>query len=233
MKRMTLNAAELDKYIILTGYFHFQTEVLEKVLEDELYGKLYRELQFCAENTTSKGVLITDTYSNALYIGTIFDDNSMQLINFYNNQADIIDINIALDNQLNITKETETFISEDNVKTLFGNQSIIGTGNIDLYRHELIFRGNNNTSTITLTYYSSNKLPVDSAQDLTTITKAVNKTFIACTGFNDQDQILLGGNGICFENNVWKFGYCYYDQGTAQFNGLFNLEEFHDNVTSI
>lgn len=137
MKRMTLNAAELDNYIILTGNFHFQTEKLENVLEDELYGKLYRELQFCAKNTTSKGVLITDTYNNALFIGTIFDDNNMQLINFYSNQADIIDISIGNDNELNITKETETFISEDNVKTLFGNQSILGTGNIDLYRHWL------------------------------------------------------------------------------------------------
>lgn len=165
------DAREIEKFIFLTGHFHFQTEVLENVLEDELYGKLYKELQFCADNTTSNGVLITDTYSNALFIGTIFDDNTMQLINLYNNQADIIDIQIANDNELNITKETETFISEDNVKTLFGNQSIIGQGNIDLYRHQLTLTNTNNVS-VSYIIESSNNLPIDSPQDFVTVTKA-------------------------------------------------------------
>nr|DAP05125.1 MAG TPA: hypothetical protein [Caudoviricetes sp.] len=165
------DARELEKFIFLTGHFHFQTEVLENVLEDELYGKLYKELQFCAENITSKGVLITDTYNNALFIGTIFDDNSMQLINFYNNEADIIDINIVTDNELKITKETETFISEDHVKTLFGNQSIIGQGNIDLYRHQLTLTNTDDIS-VSCIVYSSNNLPIDSPQDFVTVTKA-------------------------------------------------------------
>ena len=150
------DARELEKFIFLTGHFHFQTEVLENVLEDELYGKLYKELQFCEENITSKGVLITDTYNNALFIGTIFDDNSMQLINLYGNQADIIDINIGNENELNIKKETETFISEDNIKTLFG-QSILGTGNIDLYRHYLKV-SDNNGNTANFEFISSSNI---------------------------------------------------------------------------
>lgn len=198
MKRMTLNAAELDKYIILTGYFHFQTELLENVLEDELYGKLYKELQFCADNTTSKGVLITDTYSNALYIGTIFDDNSMQLISFYSNQADIIDINIALDNQLNITKETETFISEDNVKTLFGDQSIIGSGNIDLYNHQLLINDDCYFNII-----SSNNLVIDSIQDLTNVLKPTTKNIY----YFGYQKTTLNTASLEYDKttNTWKY----------------------------
>ena len=202
MKRMTFNAAELDKYIILTGHFHFQTEKLENVLEDELYGKLYRELQFCAKNITSKGVLITDTYHNALFIGTIFDDNTMQLINFYNNQAVIIDISIGDENELNITKETETFISEDNVKTLFGNQSIVGTGNIDLYRHEIIVNGLYHGI-----IYSSNNLKIDSLQDLTTVVKPYNNMIIHVDNadieeFDTSETCDMISGVLTFNNNI-------------------------------
>lgn len=209
------DARELEKFIFLTGYFHFQTEVLENVLEDELYGKLYKELQFCADNITSKGVLITDTYSNALFIGTIFEDNTMQLINLYNNQADIIDINIVNDNELSITKETETFLSEDNVKTLFGNQSIIGQGNIDLYRHDLIIYHNRTsyddyTYKVYITYYSSNSLKVDSVQDLTTLTKAIDGTKLLASvivnntsGDEDYDTISQSYIGVGYNGSIW------------------------------
>lgn len=231
MKRMTLNAAELDKFIILNGPFGLQNETLQEASKHEPWCKLVKVIE--DNKKSAKPVLVFDGVNLEFTIGNV-DADTIYLTNLYNNTG--LSYTIIYDSetdQLRIEMIEENFLSEDNVRTLFGNQSIVGTGNIDLYRHELNFRGNNNASTITLTYYSSNKLPVDSAQDLTTITKAVNKTFIACTGFNDQDQTLLGGNGICFENNVWKFGYCYYDQGAAQFNGLFNLEEFHDNVSTI
>lgn len=211
------DARELEKFIFLTGRFHFHTEVLENVLEDELYGKLYKELQFCAENITSKGVLITDTYNNALFIGAIFDDNSMQLINFYSNQADIIDINIANDNELNITKETETFISEDNVKTLFGNQSIIGTGNIDLYRHQIYLTSN--TTVVTIEILSSNKLKVDNAQDLTALTNAYAGMEFTGLDSNTNKTYVVSYNGT-----IWRM-----------YNGSAYLTptNFNDRVTTI
>lgn len=216
------DARELEKFIFLTGYFHFQTEVLENVLEDELYGKLYRELQFCVDNTTSKGVLITDTYSNALFIGTIFDDSTMQLINFCNNQADIIDINIANDNELNITKEKETFLSEDNVKTLFGNQSIIGQGNIDLYRHQLECEINEDSNTFLFEIISSNNLKIDSLQDLTTVTKATNESNIKY---------------LILDTSIWTVGYLYYQGGLWYIieanSKLYTVASINDVVTTI
>lgn len=210
------DAKELEKFVFLTGHFHFQTEVLENVLEDELYGKLYKELQFCAENVTSKGVLITDTYNNTLFIGTIFDDNTMQLINFYNNQADIIDINIANDKELNITKEKETFISEDNVKTLFG-QDITGTGDINLYRHQIFLTSN--TTVVTIEILSSNNLKVDSAQDLTTLTNAYAGMEFTGLDSNTNKTYVVSYNGA-----LWRM----YD-GSA----YYNPNNFSDRVTPI
>ena len=232
MKRMITNAETLEHLIFKANDIEFNNGNVYTLSESSEAKQLVEHIKYCYDNQVP---LIIYEYSNdKIFIATNFDSDTKVYLSYLNSNTNTIS-SLEYDGQdtLSMSVEDETFISEDNVKTLFGDQSIIGTGNIDLYRHELNFRGNNNASTITLTYYSSNKLPVNSAQDLTTITKAVNKTFIACTGFNDQDQILLGGNGICFENNVWKFGYCYYDQGVKQFNGLFNLENFYDNVSTI
>ena len=63
-----------------------------------------------------------------------------------------------------------TLLTNQNVKTLFGNQSIVGTGNIDLYRHivELnINTGNGVTAYAVIT--SSKNLIIESLADLKTV----------------------------------------------------------------
>lgn len=57
------------------------------------------------------------------------------------------------------------------LKTLFGSQNIHGTGNIDLYRHNIhISAGVSGFGAeIYFTYYSSNNLQVDSLTDLKTL----------------------------------------------------------------
>lgn len=55
-------------------------------------------------------------------------------------------------------------------KTLFGNQAIIGTGNIDLYRHRITIE-NAGQYKVVLTYVSSNALNVDSMTDLKSLIK--------------------------------------------------------------
>lgn len=88
---------------------------------------------------------------------------------------------------LDITNEQ--YLASDNIKTLFGNKSIYGAGNIDLYRHNLVING-----TIRKEYISSNNLVADSIQDLTTLTKAVNGTTIII----DKDTTMVYSGG------VWK-----------------------------
>lgn len=53
---------------------------------------------------------------------------------------------------------------EIRVKTLFGNQNILGTGNIDLYEHDLVITKANAAAYLTI--YSSKNTKIDSLNDL-------------------------------------------------------------------
>ena len=90
------------------------------------------------------------------------------------------------------------------LKTLFGNQNIHGTGNIDLYRHNIHINSGVSGfgANIYFTYYSSKNLQVDSLTDLKTLmgdsfTEAVSGntstnlpvTYITEGGFSVQSQI--------------------------------------------
>ena len=90
-------------------------------------------------------------------------------------------------------------------KTLFGNQSIKGTGNIDLYKHVITVSLNKlstssiayDTGKIYITLYSSNNLKVNSYNNFTTI---VGNTFTEnCNGYvitaSASKQILRFSNG--------------------------------------
>lgn len=79
-------------------------------------------------------------------------------------------------------KKTGTMLLDSDLKTLFGNQSIYGSGNIDLYKHVIKFSGS--TSEISTEcyciIYSSKNLNVDSLTDLKTL---LGNTFVeVCTG---------------------------------------------------
>lgn len=65
-------------------------------------------------------------------------------------------------------------------KTLFGNQSIYGSGNIDIYEHDIIMTKSNGKAYLTL--YSSSNTIVDSLNDLKAITKN-DKFTMSCTGY--------------------------------------------------
>ena len=92
------------------------------------------------------------------------------------------------------------------VKTLFGNQSIVGNGNIDLYRHELAlaFVDGDTTEIATLEYLSSKKTPINSVTDFNTV--------VAPTG--DMTLSLGGSKAMKYASNVWKIGTIAYDKAT-------------------
>lgn len=58
---------------------------------------------------------------------------------------------------------------ENGVKTLFGNQSIVGTGNIDLYYHYVAVTITNVKYPLHIDFYSSKSLKCDSLTDLKTL----------------------------------------------------------------
>lgn len=86
------------------------------------------------------------------------------------------------------TSEPITLLADKNVKTLFGNQSIVGTGNIDLYRHNVqIRRGTTGSEKYIYTsLYSSKNTPIDSLADLKTMLNlSASETYPAYGLFND------------------------------------------------
>ena len=58
-------------------------------------------------------------------------------------------------------------VTKGSLKALFGNKSLVGEGNIDLYKHSI--KGKSGNSTFYLRLYSSNNLKVSSLTDLKTI----------------------------------------------------------------
>lgn len=81
------------------------------------------------------------------------------------------------DNEATSKQYVDEKIDNLQYKTLFGNQSILGQGNIDLFRHHLLFtpvpdRGAKKFKVI---YYSSKNLKVDSLTDLKTLTDNTDK----------------------------------------------------------
>lgn len=86
------------------------------------------------------------------------------------------------------TSEPITLLADKNVKTLFGNQSIVGTGNIDLYRHNVqIVRGATGSERYIYTsLYSSKNTPIDSLTDLKTMLNlSASETYPAYGLYND------------------------------------------------
>lgn len=73
-------------------------------------------------------------------------------------------------------------IDNHEFKTLFGNQNIIGQGNIDLFKHNI--KGTSGNSTFYLRIYSSNNLKANSLTDLKTL---LGPTF---------EESVTGSNGI-------------------------------------
>lgn len=192
MKRMTLNAAELDKFIILNGNFSFNDETLEQASKHEPWCKIVEVIN------SKKPVLVFDKDNVELYVGNT-DTGSMYLTTLYNNASTSYTLEYDKDtDQLRIETASETFISEDNVKTLFGNQSIIGTGNIDLYNHQLLINDDCYFNII-----SSNGLPIDSIQDLTTVLKPTTKNIYY---FGNQKTTLTAAS-LEYDKttNTWKY----------------------------
>lgn len=71
-----------------------------------------------------------------------------------------------------VNGQSQNVLTSKNVKTLFGNKSIVGSGNIDLYNHDITIKGSV-SSDVTYEVHvfktSSNNLKVDSLTDLKTL----------------------------------------------------------------
>lgn len=174
---------ELEKFSFLYGDFDIQAEQLENVSQDENWSKVANLFKNYDKNTNNKkGVILYDYLQYFLCTGYL----TGQYLYLYSvSETGVtyitIDYDIKIDS-MRIYVEDETFISEDNIKTLFG-QDITGTGDINLYRHELIISTGRTSYDETeykvyLTYYSSNNLVANTPEKLKTLTKANTTTIL-------------------------------------------------------
>ena len=224
------DAKELEKFKFITGAFCFQNETLEHVSQDKLYSKLVEIIN------DSRPVLVYDTVNCDLSIGNV-DSGNMYLTTLYNNTGSSYALTYDEGtDKLRIEAAEENFISEDHVKTLFGND-IIGTGNITLFRHVITLRGtdsNGSTYSTIFTIYSSSNLKINSVQDLNKVLKPTDGMLIqVSTLLEGQHFSLTEYNGMQYNASaqVWKVGSVNSD--VAKVSGKSYLQEDIFNVSSI
>ena len=104
---------------------------------------------------------------------------------------------------VNLKYFKDNALASNNVKTLFGNESIVGTGNIDLYQHHILCSTPNEGIKVLITVISSKNLKVDSLTDLKTL---LGNTFeCPCTGYAmalNKSLVICNENGF-LPIDVW------------------------------
>jgi len=89
------------------------------------------------------------------------------------------------------------FLNASNVKTLFGNQSIVGSGNIDLYRHLITLTCYSSTGKVVvhIMFISSKPQKIDSMTDLFTAMSDYAEEEYPATGYGNgsySDIVIIG-----------------------------------------
>lgn len=120
-----------------------------------------------------------------------------------------------------------SIICKDNLRTLFGNQSIVGAGNIDLYQHNICYTSTDQDKLVKIRFIviSSKNLIVDSLTDLKTL---LGNTFTypvnGVNSTNNQSIYEITETGY----KSGTSGYVLYDTVTAYPAGTWT-----DTVTTI
>lgn len=123
------------------------------------------------------------------------------------------------------------FLHQGNVKTLFGNQSIYGSGNIDLYRHVLTF-SNPGLSYVRMTFISSSNTPIDSLTDLFNLNLSADKIYPASggTSYGGIGGAIVGAQ--CESSGGLIYITSGGSSGTLSWNSLSSLT-ITDTVTTV
>ena len=195
MRRMPLNATELEKISYIEDFYDFSTEQLQHASKEPKYAKLIKLMKTAPKNY-SASVLINDLTNQTLYTGT-YNETDIQIYAVTPNSIEYIDINYDKStDDMEINDTVEPLLTEDNIKTIFG-QDITGTGDITLYRHQI--KLTIDEYIILLNVASNNNLNVDSLQDLTTLLKPT-----ADTKYNTIEMQTGNGYILYYTGTIWK-----------------------------
>lgn len=205
MRRMPFNAEDIEKFVFISYNFVFSgDEKLEIPLVGDYQNNIYYKmfLKYQLGSIQNVPALIFDE-STGVYIGLINDptDNTFYLVNGRTSQ--VVDIQMYIENNIlnvNITHTTEELLSEDYIKTIFG-QNIAGTGDITMYRHQLEVEMQDSTRKIYIELNSSNKDPINTLQQFSIATNA--KEGMIFSGTCDDTANIVSAR-IYYEENTWK-----------------------------
>lgn len=173
MRRMVFNADELENVNVIIGTFDFETEKLEHVSQDENYKKIINQIKKSQYNSENYPIFIVDNAFGTTFTGILnglnidiysLGPNTIYNVTMvYNPNADTLDITLT----------EEVLISEDNVKTIFG-QGITGTGDITMYRHQITIRFDTDTKEVNYVVYSSSKTQITNYDDFIAVAKPIS-----------------------------------------------------------
>lgn len=182
-------------------------------------------------NDGADGVGITDITNTALSAGkisvnydttdgiTVFADMQQDYKGGQHTSKVVYTVPLMPGSGINIDKrenrnEIEIKVDAGGFKSIFGNQSIVGNGNIDLYQHNIEFKATSIETTIRLIVISSKNVIVDSLTDLKTL---LGNTFVyPCSGADNNNRAIefVKDNGYCTDSDISKGEFTYYPAGT-------------------
>ena len=165
--------------------------------------KLIKSLNY--DKDSNYPLLIYERPDGYFYYGDVYENADTIVILLFNIEPSeyrirMCELYYVKDNKRLITNDfsvydIDNYLSSDQLKTIFGNQSLVGKGNIDLYRHHIT--ANVQDLNIDFVYYSSNSLKIDSLQDLTKVTNGVVDGIV---GYKDTQYYPLF---LKYISNVW------------------------------
>ena len=192
MRRMLFNADELENLCVITGTFDFETEKLEHVSQDENYKKIINQIKKSQYNSLNYPILIEDNEFGGTFMGIL---NGLNIDIYSLGPNTIYNVTMLYNpdvDTLDITLTEEALISEDNIKTIFG-QDITGTGDITMYRHQLIIRFDTDTKEVHYVVYSPNKSQIFDYDTFIAVAKPIsnfNYTAVYVNGNNAEPAFI-------------------------------------------
>lgn len=202
MKRM-IQANDLQDFVfIVDDEFDLSNDEVYDLSDYENVSQNMKRVFELIKQRTFKPIIWFDKANGEVYTGEVSDDNNIYLYRVNQDTLFFVTINLYDENTLKTFSIAEFALTEDNVKTLFGDKSIVGTGNIDLYMHYIAI--NSGSNQWYFQFISSNNLKVDSLQDLTALIKPTSNSnlYIPCVDENSYASALL-----TYFNNVWTVDY--------------------------
>lgn len=186
--------------IIPNAPFKYESSTNTLEVGTDLYvdGSIKSQDEIVLYNDTQLTFYVDKENSDGIIISPLFGDTeTVTQLSFNYTLPDDTETYTAY---LNLDK-TSNILTNKNVKTLFGNQTLYGTGNIDLYVHYLQIIADSKFYNGVM-FSSSNTAATGTGQGLTTLFKATPDTSLDCIILSDIDHNTVGL--LKWSGDIWQ-----------------------------